>query len=286
MGIIFDIKRYAIHDGPGIRTTVFLKGCPLNCLWCQNPEGIRQERELMWRQERCTGCGECRKECPADAISFGCGLCVENCLTRALLIVGEEMPVEEVIKEIERDCVFYDESGGGVTLSGGEPLMQPAFSRAFLKACKILRIHTTIDTCGYASYDMLSNMGGEVDLILYDLKMIDEEKHIRYTGVSNQRILDNLKQLSRNGSNLMVRCPLIPGVNDDEQDIEELGVFVSSLQKVPEISILPYHSAGAEKTKRLTYIRETFHVSHPSSLTMDEIEKRLKSFGLNIQAGA
>lgn len=253
----------------------------------------------MWWEERCVRCRNCQNECPKDAISFlhnallidqsgcdMCGLCVETCPSQALQVVGEEMVISQVIQEIEKDMVFYDESGGGATLSGGEPLMQPEFSQALLKSCKELKIHTTLDTCGYAQIDILSKMCEHVDLILYDLKVINDEKHVKHTGVSNRLILDNLKQLLKNGQHVLIRFPLIPGVNNNEQDIEELGVFVSSMDKVQELSILPYHKAGAEKLKRLTHSKNSFLVSHSSPIEMDEIEKRLKSYGLKIRVGA
>jgi len=299
MGMIFDIKRYAIHDGPGIRTTVFLKGCPLKCLWCHNPEGITREQEFMWWKERCMACKDCQSDCIKGAISFSddsllldqskcnlCGACVDACHSQALKLVGKKMTVAQVIKEIGKDMVFYDESGGGVTFSGGEPLMQPHFLHSLLKACKELAIHTAVDTCGYAKLDVLLKISKHVDLFLYDLKVINDEKHLQFTGVSNKSILENLKKLSENGPRIIVRFPLVPGVNDDEKDILELGAFMSSLKNIEELSLLPYHKAGSEKIKRLRDRTHSFFINHPPSAeTLTEIEEKLKDFGLKIHIG-
>jgi len=297
--MVFDIKRYAIHDGPGIRTTVFLKGCLLNCPWCHNPEGKAKEQEFMWWKEKCIGCRECQSVCTKDAITFPddfllldmtkcdlCGACADACHSQAMKLVGKKMTVTQVMKEIEKDMAFYDESGGGVSLSGGEPLLQPDFSHSLLKACKELRIHTAVDTCGHVNTDVLLKISKHVDLFLYDLKVINDEKHTRFTGVSNKLILENLKKLSRDGQKIVVRFPLVPGVNDDEKDILELGEFVSSLNNVKELSILPYHKAGVEKSRRLGRPADSFFVNHtPLAETLREIEEELKGFGLKIQIG-
>jgi len=299
MGMVFDIRRYSIHDGPGIRTTVFHKGCPLDCLWCHNPEGKVREQEFMWWKERCIECRDCQKVCAKGAISFPdesllldrrkcdlCRACVDACHSQALTLVGKKMTVTQVVTEIEKDVFFYDESGGGVTFSGGEPLMQPYFLHSLLKACEQLGIHTAVDTCGYANPDVLSRISQHTDLFLYDVKVINDEKHMKFTGVSNNLILENLKKLSHNGQRIIVRFPLIPGVNDDEKDVLELGAFVSSLKNVEELSILPYHKSGVEKAKRLKKTKDLSFTSHsPSTETLNEIAKKLKDFGLKIQIG-
>jgi pyruvate formate lyase activating enzyme len=298
-GMVFDIKRYAIHDGPGIRTTIFLKGCLLNCPWCHNPEGKASEQQLMWWKEKCLECKDCQGACTKGAISFSddsfvldsarcdvCGACAAACHSQALKLVGERMTVDQVMTEIEKDVPFYDESGGGVTLSGGEPLLQPGFSEGLLMACKERTIHTAVDTCGQVDSDVLSKIGRHVDLFLYDVKVIDDEKHIKFTGVSNKLILENLRNLARRRQRIIVRFPLVPGVNDDEKDVLELGEFVSSLDNVKELNILPYHKGGAEKSKRLKGSTNPFFSDHsPSAETLSKVQKRLKGFGLKIQIG-
>ncbi len=253
----------------------------------------------MWWKERCIACKDCQSACIKGAISFLddsllldqskcnlCGACVDACHSQALKLVGKKITVAQVIKEIEKDMVFYDESGGGVTFSGGEPLMQPYFLHCLLKACKELRIHTAVDTCGYANSDVLLKISKHVDLFLYDLKVINDEKHLQFTGVSNKSILENLKKLSENGPRIIVRFPLVPGVNDDEKDILELGAFMSSLKNIEELSLLPYHKAGSEKIKRLRDRTHSFFINHPPSAeTLTEIEEKLKDFGLKIRIG-
>jgi len=196
------------------------------------------------------------------------------------------MTVAQIMQEIEKDILFYDESQGGVTVSGGEPLMQPSFLLDLLKACKEMGIHTAVDTCGYANSGVLMKISKHVDLFLYDVKVIDDEKHIKFTGVSNKLVLDNLNMLSEIGQKIIVRFALIPGVNNDKEDVLELGAFVSSLENVEEISLLPYHKGGIEKLKRLRKPEDLLFVSHsPTAETISEIERTLKDFGLTIQVG-
>jgi len=215
-----------------------------------------------------------------------CGACVEVCHAKALELVAKSMSVEQVMHEIEKDTAFYEESGGGVTFSGGEPLMQPDFLYNLLKACNEKGIHTALDTCGYAKKEVLLKISENVDLFLYDLKIIDEEKHIEFTGVSNELILENLRELSRLGKKIIVRFPLIPGINDNETDIMEIGKFVSSIKNVNELDILPYHKAGSEKIKRLTNPQVLkFIYNLPSEEKLSEIGEKLKSFGLKIKIG-
>jgi pyruvate formate lyase activating enzyme len=298
-GIIFDVKRYAIHDGPGIRTTVFLKGCLLDCPWCHNPEGKAKESEFIWWEEKCIGCRDCRNACTKGAISFSddslaldrtkcdvCGACTDACPSEALKLVGRKMTVAGVLTEIEKDIPFYDQSGGGVSLSGGEPLLQPDFSYSLLKACKELGIHTAVDTCGQVDFDVLLKISRHVDLFLYDLKVINDEKHKSYTGVSNKLILENLRKLSDKGHRVVVRFPLIPGVNDHQRDIRELGELVSSLEGAKEVSILGYHKGGVEKSKRLMRPKHSFCADRiPSAEALREIKNKLKEFGLKVQVG-
>jgi pyruvate formate lyase activating enzyme len=293
MGMIFDIKRYAIHDGPGIRTTVFFKGCPLTCSWCHNPEGKSPEPEFMWWEKKCLNCRDCQKKCPNNAISFSdtfiiekekcnlCKTCLDACHTGALELIGKEMTVSDVVKEIEKDIPFYDESQGGVTISGGEPLMQPDFLCNLLKACKTRGITTALDTCGYAPLDVLLTISEYVDLFLYDVKTMDDTVHKKVTGVSNTRILTNLKALVH--KNVIVRFPLIPGVNNDEKDVESLGKFVYSLG-LHTIAVLPYHAAGIEKVKRLQS-NTVYMTNPPTAETIQKTKTILQETGLNVQVG-
>jgi len=267
-GMIFDIKRYAIHDGPGIRTTLFLKGCPLGCPWCQNPEGKQPGPELIWRGWHCLGCEDCLKACPRAALSLtgkgltidralcnACGDCVSSCPSGALEMIGRQITVEEAMAEIEKDRVFYDESGGGVTFSGGEPFMQPEFLAGILRACRKSGIATAVDTSGYVGKELLTGLLDGIDLLLWDLKIMDEAEHRRLTGVSNSMILENLKTVAGMGRPTIVRFSLIPGINDDEANVKALGEFVSSLEGPAggpgTVDILPYHRAGVSKAERL-----------------------------------
>lgn len=258
-GTIFDLKRYAINDGPGIRTAVFMKGCPLDCWWCHNPEGRSSHPQLMVRTNRCRLCGDCVTSCPQSAISLGdqvvtdmarcqdCGICAQVCVHGARELVGRVVTVEELLREIERDVVFFDQSGGGVTLTGGEPLMQPRFVIELLRACKEHGIHTVLDTSGYASWPVMAEVAGQTDLFLYDLKLMDDARHRKYTGVSNRLIISNLKRLSAAGENIIVRIPLIPGVNDDEQNLKLTHRFLVNLPNLAGVEVLPYHDIAQAK---------------------------------------
>jgi len=258
-GYVFRIARSSVHDGPGIRTTVFLKGCPLRCTWCHSPESQSPQPELFYREDRCIRCLECVDHCQLGAISAvdgrptvdgevcrWCGDCADACPSGARTQAGSVMTESRVLQEIERDTVFYDQSGGGVTFSGGEPMMQPDFLVALLDGCRKRRIHTAVDTCGAASAETLSRVADRTDLFLFDLKHIDAARHRHVTGSSNTQILDNLAALAARGSNVVVRFPLIPGVNDDPGDVERLGRFVASTG-LSRIDVLPYHRSGTGK---------------------------------------
>jgi pyruvate formate lyase activating enzyme len=294
-GIIFNIQRYSIHDGPGIRTTVFLKGCPLSCWWCQNPESQLSEQEMIFWGDRCIGCGACSTICLSDAIKIKngipitekqkcilCGKCIEKCSALAREMIGEKLTIEEVIKEIEKDLVFYEESGGGVTFSGGEPLKQPEFLEELLNGCREKKIHTAVDTSGYISWEILDKISPKVDLFLYDLKIMDSKKHQKYTGVSNEIILENLKKLSSVHHNIFVRFPVIPGINDDYQNIKETGEFLSSL-KITQVNLLPYHYIGIDKYKRLGRTYKLVTTQPSSEEKLSEISGILRKFNLNIK---
>jgi len=297
-GVVFDIKKYAIHDGRGIRTTVFFKGCPLHCQWCHNPEGLAVQPQVVYRRDRCIGCGECVDACPESALTLTasgvvtdlskcirCGACAEACPAGARELIGREMSVDEVVEEIKKDILFYDQSGGGVTFSGGEPLMQPAFLLGLLDACGELDIHRTVDTAGYADADLILKVADRTDLFLYDLKHMDSELHRRYTGVPNEQILSNLELLAAHGARIHIRIPVIPGINSDDENIERTGSFVSSLPGVHEISLLPYHSAAEGKYGRLDMDYCLRNVMPPSELAVETVAKRLERFGFQVKTG-
>jgi pyruvate formate lyase activating enzyme len=283
-GSVFNIQRFSVNDGPGIRTTVFLKGCPLHCRWCHNPESISPKKELILREDRCIRCGDCVNLCKNGAISQQdgtfitsrelckqCGDCVQSCYAEAREIVGEEMTVEEVVNEIEKDAVFFDESGGGVSFSGGEPLLQHEFLFALLKVCKQKGLHTVVDTTGFTALTIMERIIPFVDLFLYDLKTLDDRKHREYTGVSNRVILENLQALVRWHKDIIVRIPVIPGVNDMSEDIQQIGSFVAELGGIREIQLLPYHQTGIDKYRRLGAEYQMAQVVPPTPEKMNEI---------------
>jgi pyruvate formate lyase activating enzyme len=262
--MIFDIKRFALHDGPGIRTTVFFKGCELHCKHCHNPESQSLEAERLYRADRCMNCEACVEGCAGGALTsrggrityepekcMRCGSCTAVCSAEAAELVGYEMSADQVLETVERDRVFYDESGGGVTFSGGEPLIQPRFLAEVLEACSEKGFHTALDTSGHAEWEVIDEIQPKVDLILYDLKLMDGKRHRQFTGITNASILDNLKKLSERGQNIVIRLPLIPGINDDEDNLQRLGAFAASLTHPPPVDLLPYHRAGTQKYARL-----------------------------------
>jgi len=298
-GVVFDIKRYAIHDGPGIRTTVFFKGCPLRCAWCQNPESMEKEPEFFFRPQRCApDCRECVRACPERALSKNgtgihrdlsrcrlCGACAEACVYEALEMVGKEWTVEEVLAEIEKDRVFYEESGGGVTFSGGEPLLQPAFLARLLSELESRRIPAAVDTSGHAPPRVLEQATEKASLLLYDLKLMDEKAHEALTGVSNRLILENMKRLARKGRRIVVRVPLIHGVNDDDDNIMRMESFLRECPGLKEISLLPYHRGGEDKRKRLGGKSASKPFRVPREERLKEIQEELSSRGFSVKIG-
>jgi len=298
-GVIFDIKRYAIHDGPGIRTTVFFKGCSLRCPWCHNPEGITEGREVMFRPERCAeDCCACLSVCPQSAIEKNgpsvaldrakcdlCGLCVEACSFEVFEVVGREATVEELVGEVEKDRVFFEESGGGVTLSGGEPLFQPDFLEAMTEELRMMKIHTTLDTSGCIPRQVMERMSHRADLFLYDLKIMDEDKHREFTGESNQHILENLGILAESGRDIVIRVPLIKGVTDDSHNIIRMAEFIKRLKTVRKVNLLPYHRGGGEKHKRLGREGAFPGFFPPSDEKTDEIRDLFSRHGMFVKIG-
>jgi pyruvate formate lyase activating enzyme len=249
---ILNIQRFAVHDGPGIRTAVFFKGCPLRCIWCHNPESQAFHSEILYSADRCRLCKACAAVCPHHIIvptdeCDHCGACVNACAAEARVLAGREMSVPEILREIERDVIFFDESGGGVTFTGGEPLAQPAALEALLVACRDHRIHTAIETCGAAAPDTLLRLCGLADLVLYDVKFVDSDRHRQFTGAPNTTILANLTALLRVHPNVLVRVPVIPGVNDTE----DFRSLCDTLPIHPAVQLMPYHRAGVDKYRRL-----------------------------------
>jgi pyruvate formate lyase activating enzyme len=261
-GTVLRVERFAIHDGPGIRTTVFLKGCPLRCAWCHSPESQDMDPEFMPLADRCIRCGACTDACPhhvrpaADAVAVApiacttCGTCASVCPSGARDLVGYRTTVPALLALLERDRIFYDESGGGVTFSGGEPLMQPDFLIEAVEACHDGGIHVAVDTCGLGDTATLLEVAQLTDLFLFDLKLMDEDRHRTYTGASNARILENLQRLASAHRHVVVRFPLVPGVNDDEGNVRAMGAFLASL-RLTRVDVLPYHRAGLAKYHRL-----------------------------------
>jgi pyruvate formate lyase activating enzyme len=266
-GLIFDIRQYSIHDGPGVRTTVFFKGCPLSCAWCCNPESQAGEPELAWVRERCLGCDLCLTVCRREALKAGgtssrvidhqrcdrCGECAERCPGEALNLLGRWLTVGEVLAEVTRDALYFEASGGGLTLSGGEPLVQAEFAAELLRRYKHDEkgAHTAVETCGFVEWPVLARVAADVDLFLYDIKHMDPAEHLRQTGRDNRLILDNARRLAEAGHGLVIRLPLIAGVNDHSDNLAATAEFARSLPGVRRIDILPYHRLGEPKYRRL-----------------------------------
>jgi len=296
LGLIFDVQRYSIHDGPGIRTTVFFKGCPLRCWWCHNPEGIDSGKELMYFEYKCLHCGTCANVCPMGAIEFdgspmvsrhlciACGNCSTACPSDALRLVGREYTVDELMKEIERDVLYFDNSDGGVTFSGGEPLYQHEFLLEVLKECKKRDIHRTLDTSGFAPQEVLALIADHVDLFLYDLKLIDEREHIKYTGVSNAQIKENLRFLVNYGraKDIILRFPVIPGINDTPDNVNDMVEFISTLKGLRELDLLPYHDVSEKYSRLDRDYKMTVHKS-PLRERLMEIKKKFEGIGLYVK---
>jgi pyruvate formate lyase activating enzyme len=298
-GMIFDLKKYSINDGPGIRTTVFLKGCPLRCRWCHNPEGQSFRPELMVRASRCLrGCSECLGACKLGALSKvddvpvlerekcnTCGQCAEACPAQSLEMVGRRIGAVELVSEIERDRVFYEQSRGGVTFSGGEPLAQPEFLADVLALCRKNDLHTTVDTCGHVQRESVEKVADLVDLFLFDLKVMDESRHRQFTGRSNRLIVGNLRYLAAQGKKIIIRLPLVPEVNSDAANIRQTAEFLRSLNGVTEISLLPYHKLGKEKYVGLQRASLGQGFTPPSAETLKEIRLELESQGFKVHLG-
>ena len=266
-GLVWDIRKYSLHDGPGIRTTVFLKGCPLSCLWCSNPESQVGDPEVAWVREKCLSCGTCVQACVREAITVDrsgrrridparcdlCGDCAARCPGGAMAMVGRAMSVDAVLHEVGQDAIFYSRSGGGLTLSGGEPLAQAAFAAELLRRYKsdYVGFHTSVETCGEAPWEALALVAPHVDLFLYDIKHMDTLEHRRLTGAGNERILENAARLAARRASIVVRLPLVPGCNDDEENLRRTAEFARSVLGADRVDLLPYHRLGEPKYSRV-----------------------------------
>jgi pyruvate formate lyase activating enzyme len=294
-GTIFDIKKYAIHDGPGIRTTIFFQGCPLNCWWCHNPESQSSRSVLMYRANRCSLCQTCIEVCPQNGISLKgttitdrskcdlCGECAAACYYGAREISGKSMTIAEVMAAIQRDVPFYDQSGGGVTFSGGEPLLQRRFLAEVLRECNAQDIHTVVDTSGFASWEVFESIRQDVNLFLYDLKILDDQRHQQYTGVSNLLILNNLQRLAESGAQIFVRIPLIPGINDDEENLKESAALIAGLPNIRAVELMAYHDIAEAKYESLGMDYQLPHTSPPTEADMQKAAKYFEDQGLGVK---
>ncbi len=281
-GFISHIQRFCVHDGPGIRTSVFFKGCPLRCAWCHNPESWSQGRDLLYYPERCIGCGACQEVCPAKAHSVSgdrhvfdrayctrCGVCSRVCHAQALTLSGRSITADEVMDEVLRDKPFYTRGGGGLTLSGGEPMMQPAFAVALAKQARAQGISVAIETSGYCDTAHLDTIAPHADLLLFDMKLFDPGQHRMYTGASNERILHNLFHLDSLGVKLVLRCPVIPDINLSSRHFAEIAQTAARLKHLSHIDLQPYHPAGLSKYRALGM---SAAYAHPHALDPAQLE--------------
>ncbi|UCD57215.1 MAG: glycyl-radical enzyme activating protein [Candidatus Hydrogenedentota bacterium] len=293
---IFDIQRYSVHDGPGIRTLVFFKGCPLRCKWCQNPESLDRDPEIAFFSSKCIGCGECGKACPKEAIVFEdgerirrskcdrCGKCADVCYAEALTVIGKEYDVRTLLDVVERDRPFYEQSGGGVTVSGGEPTVQLEFLLDFLRAAKEAGLNTVIETCGAFAWSRFKRLLPYLDIIYFDLKVVDEKEHKRLTGVNNRRILANARKLVESREKVVFRVPLVPGMTVTETNISGLINLLTGLEQ-REVHLLPYHKMGESKLQRIDCTLQPLDLAPFSDEQIAEIRSRFESAGINVSIG-
>ncbi|MEN6479368.1 MAG: glycyl-radical enzyme activating protein [Anaerolineales bacterium] len=292
-GVITNIQRFSIHDGPGIRTTVFMKGCNLRCFWCHNPETLAPKPEIQFFPERCIGCGSCFKVCPQGAHVLvdgahvfqrercvGCGTCADNCFSEALLLVGEVKTHEQVVAEILRDKAFYETSEGGVTLSGGEPLLQLQFSYDILAACRAEGIQTAIETAANFPWERIASILPVVDIVMMDIKVLDSDHHRECTTVPNERILANAIKLSQQPQPLLIRTPIVPGVNDNKEEVGKIAAFISKFPNLMYYELLPFHPMATSKYDSLGIDYRARNLKRPTTQLMDELTEYACSFGI------
>ena len=296
-GLIFDIKKFAIHDGPGIRTTIFVKGCPMRCVWCHNPEGISPEPEIVYFESKCIGCKSCFGVCPTDALRLEggvriyerdrcqlCGKCAEACYAEAQVMQGRCIKVEEAVAEIEKDRPFYENSGGGMTVSGGEPLAQKDFVRELLRSCKARGIHTALDTCGFGPWEDVKELIRFVDLILYDLKAMDPDEHAAFTGVDNHLILENLRKLDAEKPVLWIRIPVVPRYNDTTENFEAIASFLADFNRIEQVELLAYHRLAESKYERMNLAYPLKNTPPPTDQQLEKLEDSLRRRGLPVKS--
>ena len=297
-GRIFDIKKFAVHDGPGIRSTLFLKGCPLSCIWCHNPEGIKLGINLWFFDNKCIRCGSCTAVCPKNALTLNisekpaitinhelcdnCGLCTEECPTKAISFDGWEIDADEAVGELMQDQIFYQKSGGGITLSGGDPLLQHKFSLEVLKKCREKGVHTAIETSMYADDKIFKSFFDYVDLFIVDLKLFDNEEHKKYTGTDNSIIHSNFKNLIKAGKNILVRIPLIPGITATDENIRSIGAFVYSISPETEVELINFNPLAENKYRLMGGNHKFLQVMKPySEEQLDHFYSILSGIGIN-----
>jgi pyruvate formate lyase activating enzyme len=296
-GIVFDVQRCSIHDGPGIRTTVFFKGCPLRCAWCHNPEGIGRAPEMLIDTARCLGCGGCREACPRPGGPFGagrrlgedgcaaCGRCAKACPSGARRIAGRTVEIAELVAEVRRDLAVFEESGGGVTFSGGEPMRQPRFLGAALDACRREGLHTAVETCGFAARDVALSAAERADLLLWDVKHLDPERHLEATGAPLEPILANLWAVAAVGVPVWLRVPVVPGFNDGEENLRAVARLAREHPSVRRVSLLPYHGTGVRKRERLGRTAALAGVASPTAERMQELASLFTDSGRETTIG-
>lgn len=300
-GLVTDFQRFSIHDGPGIRTIVFLKGCPLHCAWCANPETISPRPEIMLIPHNCIGCGRCYEVCPTNCFSESdgrvssvdrdkcllpeCGRCRQVCYANAVNISGRYLTVEEVMDVVLRDREFYDRTGGGITFSGGEPFAQPVFLLELARTAKVLKLHTAVETCGHVNWNVFKSVLDYLDLVLFDLKHMDSDRHLQGTGVNNRIIRENLTHIGACGKPVRVRLPLIPDFNDTEENVRATAAFIAGFPNLEALDILPYHRMGEPKWGQLHRQYQLHGVRPPDKERVCELADIARTYGIEVTVG-